>query len=99
MALRAFGEVENALAAEIAALRRELILAQTFSDSQQGAHLCAETQFKVWHYRSLRFVERRQLALSATAPRSSGQSEQRVQRVKLHPRVSAAASSPASVAD
>ena len=44
--LRAFGEVENALAAEIAAREREQILAQTLSDSQRALEI-VQTQFKV----------------------------------------------------
>ena len=44
--LRAFGEVENALAAEIAARQREQILAQALSDNQQALSM-VQTQFKV----------------------------------------------------
>ena len=81
--LRAFGEVENALAAEIAAREREQILAQALSDNQQALSV-VQTQFKVGST-DLRFVEQRQLALTAT--RSAlirVQAEQRVQRVNLH---------------
>ena len=81
--LRAFGEVESALAAEIAAREREQILAQTLSDNQQALDV-VQTQFKVGST-DLRFVEQRQLALNAT--RSAlirVQAEQRVQRVNLH---------------
>jgi multidrug efflux system outer membrane protein len=81
--LRAFGEVESALSAEIAAREREQILSQTFADSQQALTL-VQTQFRVGST-DLRFVEQRQLALNAT--RSSlirVQTEQRVQRVNLH---------------
>ncbi len=81
--LRAFGEVEGALSAEIAARQREQILAQTLSDNQQALTL-VQTQFKVGST-DLRFVEQRQLALNAT--RSAlihVQAEQRVQRVNLH---------------
>ena len=81
--LRAFGEVEGALSAEIAAREREQILAQVFSDSQQALTV-VQTQFKVGST-DLRFVEQRQLALTAT--RSAlirVQAEQRVQRVNLH---------------
>ena len=38
--LRAFGEVEGALAAEIAAREREQILAQTLADNQQALAWC-----------------------------------------------------------
>ena len=81
--LRAFGEVEGALAAEIAAREREQILTQSLADNQQALGL-VQTQFKVGST-DLRFVEQRQLALTAT--RSAlirVQAEQRVQRVNLH---------------
>ena len=81
--LRAFGEVEGALAAEIAAREREQILTQVLSDNQQALTV-VQTQFKVGST-DLRFVEQRQLALNAT--RSAlirVQAEQRVQRVNLH---------------
>ena len=81
--LRAFGEVEGALSAEIAAREREQILTQTLADSQQALTV-VQTQFKVGST-DLRFVEQRQLALVAT--RSAlirVQAEQRVQRVNLH---------------
>jgi multidrug efflux system outer membrane protein len=81
--LRAFGEVESALAAEIAAREREQILIETLSDNQQALGL-VQTQFKVGST-DLRFVEQRQLTLAAT--RSAlirVQAEQRLQRVNLH---------------
>ena len=81
--LRAFGEVEGALAAEIAAREREQILAQVLADNEQALTI-VQTQFKVGST-DLRFVEQRQLAL--TAARSAlirVQAEQRVQRVNLH---------------
>ena len=81
--LRAFGEVEGALAAEIAAREREQILTQTLSDNQQALGV-VQTQFKVGST-DLRFVEQRQLALNATrAALIRVQAEQRVQRVNLH---------------
>lgn len=81
--LRAFSEVESALSAEIAAREREPILRQALDDSQQALGF-VQTQFKVGST-DLRFVEERQLAL--TAARSAlirVQAEQRVQRVNLH---------------
>jgi len=81
--LRAFGEVENALTAEIAARECEQILAQTMADNQRAFEI-VRTQFQVGKT-DLRFVSQRQLALNAT--RSSivrVQAEQRVQRVNLH---------------
>ena len=81
--LQAFGEVENALSAEIAARERERILAQTLSDNQQALGL-VQTQFKVGST-DLRFVTQRQLALTATqSALIRVQAEQRVQRVNLH---------------
>jgi outer membrane protein, multidrug efflux system len=81
--LRAFGEVEDALAAEIAARERERILAQTLSDNQQALAV-VQTQFKVGST-DLRFVTQRQLALNAThSSLIRVQAEQRVQRVNLH---------------
>ncbi len=62
--LRAFGEVENALSAEIAARDREQILAQTLADNQRAFEI-VQTQFKVGST-DLRFVTQRQLALNAT---------------------------------
>ena len=49
--LRAFGEVEGALAAEIAAREREQILTQALSDNQQALTV-VQTQFKVGQHRS-----------------------------------------------
>ena len=81
--LRAFGEVENALASENAAREREQILTQTLADNQR-AYEIVQTQFKVGST-DLRFVTQRELVLYAT--RSAlirMQAEQRVQRVNLH---------------
>ena len=81
--LRAFGEVENALAAEMAARDRERILAETLSHSQRALDI-VQTQFKVGST-DLRFVNERQLALNTTsAALIRVQAEQRVQRVNLH---------------
>jgi NodT family efflux transporter outer membrane factor (OMF) lipoprotein len=81
--LRAFGEVENALAAEIAARQREQILTQTAADSQRALDI-VRTQFKVGST-DLRFVTQRQLAFTATQSAVVRvQAEQRVQRVNLH---------------
>jgi NodT family efflux transporter outer membrane factor (OMF) lipoprotein len=81
--LRAFGEVESALAAEIAAREREQILAQTLADSRRAFDI-VQTQFKVGST-DLRFVTQRQLALNATqSALIRVQTEQRVQRVNLH---------------
>jgi outer membrane protein, multidrug efflux system len=81
--LRAFGEVENALTAEIAAREREQILAQAMTDNQRAFEV-VQTQFKVGST-DLRFVTQRQLALNATqSSLIRMQTEQRVQRVNLH---------------
>ena len=81
--LKAFGEVENALSAEIAARDREQILAQTQADNQRAFEI-VQTQFKVGST-DLRFVTQRQLALNATQSAVVRmRAEQRVQRVNLH---------------
>ena len=81
--LRAFGEVETALSAEIAAREREQILAQTLADTQRAFEI-VQTQFKVGST-DFRFVTQRQLALNATQSSLIRlQAEQRVQRVNLH---------------
>jgi multidrug efflux system outer membrane protein len=81
--LRAFGEVESALAAEINARERERILAQVFADNQQALTM-VQTQFKIGST-DLRFVEERQLGLSsARSALLRMQAEQRIQRVNLH---------------
>jgi NodT family efflux transporter outer membrane factor (OMF) lipoprotein len=81
--LRAFAEVEGALAAEIAAREREQILTQVLSDRQQALRV-VQTQFKVGST-DLRFVEQRQLELtSAQVALIRVQAEQRIQRVNLH---------------
>ena len=81
--LRAFGEVEAALAAEFAARDREQILAAAVADNQQALSL-AQTQFKIGS-NDLRLVEQRQMALSgARSAYIRMQAEQRIQRVNLH---------------
>jgi multidrug efflux system outer membrane protein len=81
--LRAFGEVENALASELAAHDRERILLRTLSDSQRALEI-VQNQFRVGST-DLRFVTQRQLALNSTqSALVRVQSEQRVQRVNLH---------------
>jgi outer membrane protein TolC len=81
--LRAFGEVDNALATEIAARERERILAQVVADNQRALEI-VQTQYKVGST-DLRFVSQRQLALDATqSALIRMQAEQRVQRVNLH---------------
>jgi outer membrane protein TolC len=81
--LRAFGEVEQALASEIAARDREAILAETLAQNQRALEI-VQTQFKVGST-DLRFVNERLLAVNATnAALVRVQAEQRVQRVNLH---------------
>lgn len=81
--LRAFGEVESALAAELAARDREQILTQTLADNQR-AYDVVQTQFRVGST-DLRYVTQRQLTLNATeSALIRVQAEQRVQRVNLH---------------
>jgi multidrug efflux system outer membrane protein len=81
--LRAFGEVESALASEIAAREREQILAETLSNNQRALEI-VRTQFKIGST-DLRYVNQRQLALNSTqSAMVRMQAEQRVQRVNLH---------------
>jgi NodT family efflux transporter outer membrane factor (OMF) lipoprotein len=81
--LRAFGEVEAALAAETAARQREQILAGVDADNRRALDI-VNAQFKVGST-DLRFVTQRQLALNATeSSLIRVQAEQRVQRVNLH---------------
>ena len=81
--LRAFGEVEAALSAEIAAREREKILAGTLSDNERALEV-VRTQFKVGST-DLRFVNQRELALSSVqSALVRMQAEQRVQRINLH---------------
>ena len=81
--LRAFNEVESALAGEIAARDRERILVETLSHSQRALGL-VRTQYKVGST-DLRFVTQRQLALNAAqSALIRVQAEQRIQRVNLH---------------
>jgi NodT family efflux transporter outer membrane factor (OMF) lipoprotein len=81
--LRAFGEVEEALAAEIAARDREKLLVETLADNQRALDL-VRTQFKVGST-DLRFVSQRQLSLNAAqSALLRVQAEQRIQRVNLH---------------
>jgi NodT family efflux transporter outer membrane factor (OMF) lipoprotein len=83
VALRAFGDVENALAGEIAFQEREQILLRAATQSERALGL-ARIAFNVGSI-DLRPVQQQQLALYATR---SGlvrvQSEQRLQRVNLH---------------
>jgi outer membrane protein TolC len=81
--LRAFGEVENALAAEFAARDRERILSETLADNRRAFDIVA-TRFKVGST-DLRFVTERTLAVNVTnTSLIAVQAAQRVQRVNLH---------------
>jgi NodT family efflux transporter outer membrane factor (OMF) lipoprotein len=81
--LRAFGEVEAALAAELAARDREQILARAAADNQRAFDI-VQTQFRVGST-DMRYVTQRQLAVNATqSALIRMQAEQRVQRVNLH---------------
>ena len=83
VALRAFGDVENAMAGEVAFQEREQILLRAATQSDRALGL-AKVAFDVGSI-DLRPVQQQQLALFATR---SGlvrvQSEQRVQRVNLY---------------
>jgi len=81
--LRAFGEVEGALASELAARDRERLLTQVAADNERALGI-VQTQYRVGST-DLRFVNQRQLALnSSQAALIHTQAEQRVQRVNLH---------------
>jgi len=81
--LQAFGEVEGALSAEIAAHDREHILTGTLADNRRALEIL-QSQFAVGRT-DLRFVIERQLAVLATeSALIRVQAEQRVQRVNLH---------------
>jgi outer membrane protein TolC len=80
---RAFGEVENALAAEFALNDREAILQANVRDNERALEL-AQNQFRVGSA-DRRAVEQRQLALqSARTSLLRVQSERLAQRVNLH---------------
>jgi len=80
---RAFGEVENALAAENALRDREAILAATVRDSERALEL-AQIQYRVGSV-DLRAVEQNQLALySARIALLRVQTERLAQRVNLY---------------
>lgn len=80
---RAFGEVENALAAEFALVDRETILQANVRDNERALEL-AQAQFRVGST-DRRAVEQRHLALhSARTSLLRVQSERLAQRVNLH---------------
>ncbi|MBK7460222.1 MAG: efflux transporter outer membrane subunit [Betaproteobacteria bacterium] len=80
---RAFGEVENALAAEFALNDREAILQANVRDNERALEL-AKNQFRVGSA-DRRAVEQRQLSLqSARTSLLRVQSERLAQRVNLH---------------
>jgi len=82
-ALKAFGDVENALSSEFALADRELLLTAAVSDAERALQL-AETRYRVGSG-DLRQVEQQQLAYqSARMNLLRVQSERRVQRVNLH---------------
>jgi NodT family efflux transporter outer membrane factor (OMF) lipoprotein len=80
---RAFGEVEDAISRDAAALDREAILTRAVSQSQRALQL-SQTAYEVGSI-DLRSVQQQQLSLYAS--RSAllrVQNDQRVQRVNLH---------------
>jgi len=80
---RAFGEVESALAAEVALRERDVILDSTVHDSERALEL-ARIQYRVGKV-DLRVVLQRQEAVyAARTSRLRVQTEQLVQRVNLH---------------
>jgi outer membrane protein TolC len=80
---RAFGEVENALAAENALRERDVILETSIRDSERALEL-AQIQYRVGTV-DRRAVEQNQLALyAARTSRLRVQTERLAQRVNLH---------------
>lgn len=81
--MRAFGEVENALAAELAARDRERILTQALADNQRALEI-VQTKYRVGST-DMRSVTQRQLAVNASqSALIQMQTEQRIQRINLH---------------
>lgn len=82
-ALKAFGDVENALSSEFALADREQILTAAVADAEHALEL-AEARYRIGSG-DLRQVEQQQLAYeSARMNLLRVQSERRVQRVNLH---------------
>jgi NodT family efflux transporter outer membrane factor (OMF) lipoprotein len=82
-ALKAFGDVENALSSEAALQDREALLTAVVTDARRALEL-AETRYRVGSG-DLRSVEQQQLAYrQARMSLLRLQSERRVQRVNLH---------------
>jgi len=82
-ALKAFNEVESALANEVSLLSREDVLRQGLTESTRALEL-EQVRYKVGS-RDLRSVTQQQLeAYSASVSLLRVQTEQRVQRVQLH---------------
>jgi NodT family efflux transporter outer membrane factor (OMF) lipoprotein len=80
---RAFGEVENALAAEFALADRGAALEQQVRDSERALEL-AQVQYRVGSI-DLRTVQSKQMALySARSTALRVQTERRAQRINLH---------------
>ena len=83
IAQRSFGEVENALGADLALRERNAILARTIVDNQRALEL-AQIQYRVGKV-DLRTVEQRQLALySARTAQLRVQTDRLAQRANLY---------------
>jgi multidrug efflux system outer membrane protein len=83
IAQRSFGEVENALGAEVALRDREALLASNIADNQRALEL-AQIQYRVGSV-DLRAVEQRQLALlQVRTTLLRVQTERLAQRINLH---------------
>jgi outer membrane protein, multidrug efflux system len=82
-ALKAFGDVENALSSEFALADREQILTSAVTDTRRALEL-AETRYRIGSG-DLRQVQTQQLAYQSSRMNLLRvQSERRVQRVNLH---------------
>ena len=83
IAQRSFGEVENALGADLALRERDAILARNIADNQRALEL-AQIQYRVGKV-DLRTVEQRQLALySARTAHLRVQTDRLAQRANLY---------------
>lgn len=80
---RAFGEVENALSAEFAARRREVVLTRVVNENQRATDL-AQVRYRIGSG-DLRGVQQQQLAVySSRSALVRVQTEQLVQRVNVY---------------
>lgn len=98
VAQRSFGEVENALGADIALRDRDALLARNIVDNERALEL-VQTQFRIGKV-DLRAVEQRQLALySARTAHLRVQTDRLAQRANLYLALGGTFEAPAPAAD